>query len=83
MGDSKVGNSLSIKTVVKFLVPFLIAYLGSKAVFYYFSFNYSLFSDAFDIQKLFIDLGVFMVLFYLGTVLVKHVITQKDVGISG
>ena len=71
-------NNQSTKGIINFLVPFLIAYLGSKGIFYYFSFEYSLFSDAFDIQKLLIDLGVFMVLFYIGTILAKHFLTNKN-----
>jgi len=70
-------NNQSSKAILNFLVPFLIAYLGSKGIFYYFSFEYSLFSDAFDIQKSLIDLGVFIVLFYIGTILVKSFISSK------
>jgi len=69
-----MDENQSNKPVLNFLIPFLVAYLGSKGIFYYFSFEYSVFSDAFDIQKLLIDLGVFVVLFYLGTILAKHLI---------
>jgi hypothetical protein len=61
----------STKPILNFLIPFLIAYLGSKGIFYYFSFEYSLFTDTFDVQKLLIDLSVFSGLFYIGTLLVK------------
>lgn len=71
-------SNQSSTPILNFLVPFLIAYLGSKGIFYYFSFEYSLFSDAFDIQKLLIDLGVFIVLFYIGTILAKRFITNKN-----
>lgn len=61
----------STKPILNFLIPFLIAYLGSKGIFHYFSFEYSLFTDTFDVQKLLIDLSVFSGLFYIGTLLVK------------
>jgi len=73
-----MDNNQSSKPILNFLIPFLIAYLGSKGVFYYFSFEYSLFSDAFDIQKLLIDLGVFGILFYIGTILAKYFISTKN-----
>lgn len=65
------------KSILNFIIPLLIAYLGSKGIFYYFSFEYSIFADAFSVQKLLIDLGVFVVLFYLGTILVKHFMNSK------
>ena len=70
-----VRNSQSSKTILNFVVPFLVAYLGSKGIFYYFSFDYSLFTDAFDLQKTLIDFGVFIGLFYIGTILVKYFTT--------
>ncbi|WP_206482913.1 hypothetical protein [Thalassotalea sp. G2M2-11] len=70
-------NNQSSKPILTFLVPFLIAYLGSKGIFYYFSFEYALFSDAFDLQKLLIDLGVFVGLFYIGTILAKSFISNR------
>ncbi|MGJ8678913.1 hypothetical protein [Paraglaciecola sp.] len=68
----------SSRSILSFFIPFLIAYLGSKGIFYYFSFEYSLFSDPFDIQKLLIDFSVFIVLFYGGTILVKYFIGSKN-----
>jgi len=68
----------SSKPVLNFLIPFLFAYLGSRGIFYYFSFEYALFSDAFDIQKLLIDLGVFIGLFYIGTLLAKQLESNKN-----
>jgi len=73
-----MDNNKSSSPVLNFLIPFLVAYLGSKGIFYYFSFEYSVFSDAFDIQKLLIDLGVFVVLFHLGTILAKYLINSKN-----
>jgi hypothetical protein len=64
-------NIQSSKSILSWLIPFIIAYFGSKTIFYYFSFEYALFSDAFNIEKLLIDLGVFMGLFYIGILLVK------------
>lgn len=71
-------NNQSSKSILNFLIPFLIAYLGSKVIFYFFSFEYSLFSEAFDIQKLLIDLGVFVGLFYIGTILTTSFIIRKN-----
>lgn len=73
-----MDTNQSSKPILNFLIPLLIAYLGSKGIFYYFSFEYSLFYDAFDIQKLLIDLSVFIVLFYAGTILVKYFIGSKN-----
>ena len=56
---------------------FLIAFFGSKGIFYLFSFNYSVFSDTFDIQKLLIDLGVFGVLFYISSIGVNYFTSNK------
>lgn len=43
----------------------LVAYIGSRAVFAAFDFNYAVLSDPFNVGKLVIDIGVFMVL-YIG-----------------
>jgi hypothetical protein len=72
----------SNKPILNFVIPFLLAYLGSKGVFYYFSFEYSLFSDAFEIQKVLIDLGVFMGLFYIGEILTKYCLSAKNVPVQ-
>ncbi len=58
--------SQSMKSKLLFLVPFLVAYIGSKIIFNYLSFDYSVLRDKFDITKLLIDIGVFGVLFYIG-----------------
>jgi hypothetical protein len=63
--------------LLNFLIPFLIAFFGSKGIFYLFSFNYSVFSDTFDIQKLLIDLGVFGVLFYISSIGVNYFTSNK------
>ena len=41
----------------------LVAYIGSRAIFAAFDFNYAVFSDPFNVGKLIIDFGVFAVLF--------------------
>lgn len=66
------------KVILNYFVPFLIAYLGSKGIFYYFSFEYSLFTDVFNFQKLLIDIGVFIALFYIGTISVKYFIIPDN-----
>lgn len=51
---------------MKFLIPFLIAFLGSKLIFRLFDMNYSLFVDPFNWVSFLIDLGVFTALWILG-----------------
>ena len=41
----------------------IVAYIGSRAVFAAFDFNYAVFREPFNVGKLIIDLGVFMALF--------------------
>ena len=41
----------------------IVAYIGSRAIFAAFDFNYAIFSEPLDVGKLIIDLGVFMALF--------------------
>ncbi len=41
----------------------LVAYIGSRAIFAAFDFNYAVLSDPFNVGKLIIDIGVFVVLF--------------------
>ncbi|PSV20811.1 hypothetical protein C0W44_09750 [Photobacterium leiognathi subsp. mandapamensis] len=50
---------------MKFIVPFLFAYLGSKLIFSFFNFSYNFISDSFDLTNLLIDIGVFAVLWVL------------------
>tara|TARA_B100001013_G_scaffold115464_1_gene66438 strand:+ start:37 stop:246 length:210 start_codon:yes stop_codon:yes gene_type:complete len=45
-------------------IPVLFAYIGSKVLFNFFNFKYNFLTDGFDIAKLMIDLGVFLVLCY-------------------
>tara|TARA_R110002050_G_scaffold111480_7_gene225106 strand:- start:51 stop:302 length:252 start_codon:yes stop_codon:yes gene_type:complete len=67
----------SEKPKVNFFIPFLTAFLGSKVIFYVFSFEYSVFSDPFDIQKLLIDIGVFGVLYYIGIIVGRYFLKFK------
>jgi len=57
---------------MKFLIPFLIAYLGSKLIFSFFGFKYDVFSEPFDLIKLSIDLAVFIALFTLAEWVFGH-----------
>ncbi|MCK9995430.1 MAG: hypothetical protein KAH56_04015 [Candidatus Krumholzibacteria bacterium] len=41
----------------------IVAYIGSRAIFAAFDFNYAVFSEPFNVGKLIIDFGVFMALF--------------------
>ena len=41
----------------------LVAYIGSRAIFAAFDFNYDVLSDPLNVGKLIIDIGVFVVLF--------------------
>ncbi|TOK41340.1 hypothetical protein CGI18_23560 [Vibrio parahaemolyticus] len=50
---------------MKYIVLFLFAYLGSNLIFSFLNFNYNFMSDSFDLTKLLIDFGVFIVLWAL------------------
>ena len=63
---------------MKFFIPFLIAYLGSKLVFSFFDFKYAIFSEPFDVVKLLIDIGVFGILFFAGTTLFNKFYVAKS-----
>lgn len=52
-------------SMAQLFVAFLIAFFGSKAIFHFMDFNYSLFKDPFDLGKLLIDIGVFFGLFFI------------------
>lgn len=54
---------------MKFVLPFLIAFLGSKLIFRLFDMNYSLFVDPFNWVSFLIDLGVFTALWILGVLM--------------
>lgn len=53
---------------MKFLVAFLFGFLGSKLLFSFLDFKYAVFSEPFDFIKLLIDIGVFGIFFFAGTV---------------
>ncbi|WP_299495255.1 hypothetical protein [uncultured Shewanella sp.] len=72
--SSNQGNS----RFIQFLIPFVIAFLGSKVIFYYCSFEYSLLSDPFNSQKFLIDLLVFVGLFYVGMIVHRYVSKFKN-----
>ncbi len=70
--------SESNKSTLNFIIPFLFAWIGSDAILSYFGFEYSLFLDAFDIQKLLIDMFVFGMLLYIGTIGTKFFLNSKN-----
>ena len=43
----------------------IVAYIGSRAIFAAFDFNYAVFREPFNVGKLIIDVGVFAALFGL------------------
>lgn len=45
---------------VKYIVPFVVAFLATQLIFYFLGFSYSLFRDPFNIWLLIIDWGVFL-----------------------
>lgn len=51
---------------MKFLVPFIVAYLGKKIIFHFLGFSYDPYNDPFEVVMLLIDVGVFLVLWVLG-----------------
>jgi hypothetical protein len=63
---------------MNFLIPFLIAFIGSKLIFSYFGFNYNTFSDPFDITKVVIDIGVFSALYILGSIVFNKIKKSKE-----
>jgi len=47
-------------SVIAWVLSFIVAYFGSRAILSAFGFHYSLFRDPFDLGKLVIDLGVWL-----------------------
>ena len=45
------------------LLALIVAYIGSRAIFAAFDFNYAVFREPFNVGKLIIDFGVFVALF--------------------
>ena len=70
--------SQSNKSILNFLIPFLTAFLGSKGIFYIFGFESFMYSDSFDVQKLLIELFVFGVLFYIGSLGANYITNKKN-----
>ena len=67
-----MGTSKTNPSQFTFFIPILFAYIGSKVLFNFFDFNYNPFTDRFDIAKLIIDLGVFLVLCYCGSIAIRY-----------
>jgi hypothetical protein len=49
--------------MLKPLLAIVIAYIGSRAIFAAFEFNYAVFGEPFNFGKLIIDFGVFAIVF--------------------
>jgi len=62
---------------MKFLIPFLIAFLGSKLIFRLFEMNHSLFLDPFNWMEFLINLGGFTALWILGVLIFNVFIGDK------
>jgi len=45
------------------IIPFIVAYAGSKLIFHFVGFQYDVFSDPINPYKLLIDFGVFVSIF--------------------
>ncbi len=45
------------------VLAIIVAYIGSRAIFAAFDFNYAVFREPFNVGKLIVDFGVFAVLF--------------------
>lgn len=67
MGTSKTNTSQ-----FTFIIPVLFAYIGSKVLFNFFDFKYNFLTDRFDIAKLMIDLGVFLMLCYCCSMAIRY-----------
>ncbi|GAB6091513.1 hypothetical protein JCM12856_31070 [Spirochaeta dissipatitropha] len=48
---------------MKIILPFFVAYFGSKIIFSIFDFSYSLFNDPFDLFSFLVDILVFGILY--------------------
>lgn len=58
---SREDNGTSWKL---FIVPFIVAYIGSRLIFHFFGFDYKLFTEPLNVTKLFIDVAVYGGLFF-------------------
>ncbi|MBV35718.1 MAG: hypothetical protein CMP47_09755 [Rickettsiales bacterium] len=54
--------------IAQTFTAFIIAFVGSKVLFYLIDFNYSLFKDPFNLGKFLTDIGVFFGFFFIGMV---------------
>jgi len=70
---------LSINKSGLAFLQFAVSFIVYKLVMSFFNFNYNLFSDKFNIVKLFIDLGcwliVYLIVYFIST---KLIIIKKD-----
>ena len=62
---------------MKFLFPIAFALLGSEMLLNLFDFEYKVFSEPFNMMYLMIDVGVFVGLWWIGELLVKHFFNRK------
>ncbi len=64
---------------MNYIIPFLVAYIGSKLIFSFFNFSYNFISAPFDLINLLIDTGVFVLLWVLADLAVKKFTVKRRV----
>ncbi|RTR30152.1 hypothetical protein EKG39_16085 [Shewanella atlantica] len=64
---------------MNYIIPFLVAYIGSKLIFSFFNFSYNFISDPFDLINLLIDTGMFVLLWVLADLAVKKFTVKRRV----
>ena len=67
------------RSILSFIVPFSFAFIGSKVVFRYFDFQYLIFSEPFNLVKLVIDLGVFVLFYFIGLFIYRIIFENNNV----
>ncbi|RTR37220.1 hypothetical protein EKG38_20005 [Shewanella canadensis] len=64
---------------MNYIIPFLVAYIGSKLIFSFFNFSYNFITAPFDLINFLIDTGVFVLLWVLADLAVKKFTVKRRV----
>lgn len=64
---------------MKYVIPFLFAYIGSRLIFSLFKFNYNIISDPFNLTSFLLDIGVFVMLWILAELGIKKFSERRNV----
>ncbi|WP_347332909.1 hypothetical protein [Marinimicrobium locisalis] len=60
------------------IVPFIVAYIGSRLIFHFVGFSYSPFTEPFDGTKLFIDIAVFGALYFASFIALRALLNRRQ-----